>query len=192
MRRVGAGLGFRVPGFGFRVRSSEFRGSGSGFQVSCFGFRVSGFGFRVRGLGLRVSGSGFGGLGLLCFLDCDCDAWVHLRFRGGRVSEAHRLLYHSTLGLIVIKKKKKVRLRNQACSFRVQGLGFRVWGLGSGVRVQGLGRRASARRVQGLREREEAGVRNRQGWGRERGEMHAGSAGGFMVQGAGFTAVSWI
>jgi len=29
------------------------------------------------------------------------------RFRGGLVCEAHRLLYHSTLGLRVIKKKKK-------------------------------------------------------------------------------------
>ena len=29
------------------------------------------------------------------------------RFRGGLVSKAHRLLYHSTLGLRVIKKKKK-------------------------------------------------------------------------------------
>jgi len=30
------------------------------------------------------------------------------RFRGGLVFKAHRLLYHSTLGLRVIKKKKKV------------------------------------------------------------------------------------
>jgi len=29
------------------------------------------------------------------------------RFRGGLVCKAHRLLYHSTLGLRVIKKKKK-------------------------------------------------------------------------------------
>ena len=28
------------------------------------------------------------------------------RFRGGLVFKAHRLLYHSTLGLRVIKKKK--------------------------------------------------------------------------------------
>ena len=31
---------------------------------------------------------------------------VELRFRGGLVFKAHRLLYHSTLGLIVIHKKK--------------------------------------------------------------------------------------
>ena len=31
------------------------------------------------------------------------------RFRGGLVFKAHRLLYHSTLGLRVIKKKKKVK-----------------------------------------------------------------------------------
>ena len=29
------------------------------------------------------------------------------RFRGGLVSKAHRLVYHSTLGLRVIKQKKK-------------------------------------------------------------------------------------
>jgi len=31
------------------------------------------------------------------------------RFRGGLVFKDHRLLYHSTLGLRVIKKKKKKR-----------------------------------------------------------------------------------
>ena len=31
------------------------------------------------------------------------------RFRGGLVVKAHRLLCHSTLGVAVIKKKKKVR-----------------------------------------------------------------------------------
>jgi len=31
------------------------------------------------------------------------------RFRGGLVFKAHRLLYHSTLDVRVIKKKKKVR-----------------------------------------------------------------------------------
>jgi len=30
------------------------------------------------------------------------------RFRGGLVFKAHRLVYHSTLGWRVIKKKKKV------------------------------------------------------------------------------------
>jgi len=30
------------------------------------------------------------------------------RFRGGLVIKAHRLVYHSTLGLRVIKKKKKI------------------------------------------------------------------------------------
>jgi len=33
------------------------------------------------------------------------------RFRGGLVFKAHRLLYHSTLGLRGIKKKKKRRRR---------------------------------------------------------------------------------
>jgi len=33
------------------------------------------------------------------------------RFRGGLVFKAHRLLYHSTLGLRVIKKKKESQTR---------------------------------------------------------------------------------
>ena len=40
------------------------------------------------------------------------------RFQGGRVCKADRLLYHSTLGLRVIKKKKKFKF------FRVSGSGF--------------------------------------------------------------------
>ena len=59
------------------------------------------------------------------------------RFRGGLVFKAHRLVYHSTLGLRVIKKKKKVEgsgfsdafVRTefaQFTCFRVQGSGSRV------------------------------------------------------------------
>jgi len=36
------------------------------------------------------------------------------RFRGGLVFKAHRLLYHSTLGLRVIKKKKVSQLRSRS------------------------------------------------------------------------------
>jgi len=73
------------------------------------------------------------------------------RFRGGLVFKAHRLLYHSTLGLRVIKKKRRRALRVAASAlgyvasgtefrvpsfgyrvsgteFRVSGVGFRVWG----------------------------------------------------------------
>ena len=32
------------------------------------------------------------------------------RFRGGLVLKAHRLVYHSTLGLRVIQKKGKIRI----------------------------------------------------------------------------------
>jgi len=68
------------------------------------------------------------------------------RFRGGLVFKAHRLVYHSTLGLTVIKKKKKVTRSANAhgtstsgrkSPLRVYGLWFRVWGLG--FRVEGLG-----------------------------------------------------
>jgi len=53
-----------------------------------------------------------------------------LRFRGGLVVKAHRLVYHSTLGLRVIKKKKKtpsLESRPEAyCGCRVYGLWFRA------------------------------------------------------------------
>jgi len=48
------------------------------------------------------------------------------RFRGGLVFKAHRLLYHSTLGLRVIKMKKKIWYRVLGSGFRVQDLGFDV------------------------------------------------------------------
>ena len=88
--------------------------------------------------------------------------------RGGLVLEAHRFLYHSTLGSRAIKKKKKgrtcapkyfrglsftrfwidpspdFRFRVQGAGFRVQGAGFGVHGSmlmvqGSGFSVQGAG-----------------------------------------------------
>ena len=43
------------------------------------------------------------------------------RFRGGLLFKAHRLLYHSTLGIRVIQKKKKVTLSGS----RIEGLGTR-------------------------------------------------------------------
>ena len=87
---------------------------------------------------------------------------------GGLVFEAHRWLYHSTLGPRVIKKRKKTCRACPRCSpplaspdtgfcvcflvlvfvflfgvwglgFGVWGFGFRVLGLGSGVWVLGFG-----------------------------------------------------
>jgi len=58
---------------------------GLGFEVWGLGFGVWGLGFGVWGLGV---GFGVWGLG------------------SGLVSKAHRRLYHSTLGLRVIQKKK--------------------------------------------------------------------------------------
>ena len=46
-------------------------------------------------------------------------------FRGGLVFEPHRLLYHSTLVLRVMKKKKKKK-KVSGFGFRAQDLGFRV------------------------------------------------------------------
>ena len=62
----------------------------------------------------------------------------------GLVFEAHRLVYHSTLGLRVIKKKRRrpdVGVRAGVDEHLIWGLGFRVYDLGFGVK--GLGFRAS-------------------------------------------------
>jgi len=79
------------------------------------------------------------------------------RFRGGLVLKAHRLLYHSTLGLREIKREREltamglrsrrsprqdtpgVRYGVEGLGLRVQDLGCRVWGLGFGVWGLGLG-----------------------------------------------------
>ena len=70
------------------------------------------------------------------------------RFRGGLVFKPHRIVYHSTLGLIEINKKKKspplfsgfpFRIKVWAFGFRVLVLGFGFWVLGFGVWVLGFG-----------------------------------------------------
>ena len=49
---------------------------------------------------------------------------------GLRVFKAHRLVYHSTLGSRVIKKKKKVEgLGSPVVAVVEHPLGFRVWRL---------------------------------------------------------------
>jgi len=52
------------------------------------------------------------------------------RFRGGLVFKAHRLLYHSTLGLRVIKKKKRRKGGGETRRVMVKGFRFRFGGLG--------------------------------------------------------------
>ena len=48
------------------------------------------------------------------------------RFRGGLVFKTHRLLYHSTLGLIVIKQQKKIhRSKKPHTNFVVTLLRFK-------------------------------------------------------------------
>ena len=71
------------------------------------------------------------------------------RFRGGLVFKAHRLLYRSTLGSKVVKKKENPTLprqkqeylvppeRNLDARYLVLGCEFRVWG--EGFWVQGSG-----------------------------------------------------
>jgi len=111
------------------------------FRVSGFGFRFSGFRFQVPGSGFRVSGFG---------VDTDIAAsenpshsgppfllgltsgFAHFRnvqrFQGGHVFKAHRLLYPSTLGLRVIKKKTKLHTTNVGVArTNMRGsVGFRV------------------------------------------------------------------
>ena len=86
----------------------------------------SGLGFQVKFLTTFY--------GVPSSLESGC--WVRnvQRFRGGLVFKAHRLVYHSTLGWRVIKKKKmracprgRLRGKGQGSVFRIQGLGLRVY-----------------------------------------------------------------
>jgi len=115
----------------------------------------------ISGFGLRISGFGIWGTILdgkewdqACF-------WFRgywglrrnvKRFRGGLVFQAHRLVYHSTLGLKVIKKKKKdvsfafFILDKTGTGFGVSGCGIRVSGFG--IRDPGSGFRDPGSRFQ--------------------------------------------
>ena len=85
-----------------------------------------------------------------------------VRSRGGLVFKAHRRVYHSTLGLRVVKKKREFRVgglreddsvgsqrqevegpchTEEASRFRIQDSVFRVQS--SGLKVQGSGFRVS-------------------------------------------------
>ena len=55
------------------------------------------------------------------------------RFRGGLEFKAHRLLYHSTLGVIEIKEKEETHLLPRCESALDEVVGFR----GLGLRVEG-------------------------------------------------------
>ena len=116
------GLGFGVSGFGFRLW----------FRVSDFGFRVSGFGFSQGGSWKKPEAGREGRERARVVAGLQRVDLVHRRnvkwFRGGLVFKAHRLLYHSTLGWGVIKKKKKWR-----SGFGVWGSGFIVLGVGFGM-----------------------------------------------------------
>ena len=85
-----------------------FGALGLGFVVCGFGFWVLGFGFGVSGWTVLLHTADVEQL----FATGSC-----VRFRGLVVFEAHRLFYHSTLGLRAIKKEKE----------EVRGLGCRVY-----------------------------------------------------------------
>ena len=67
------------------------------------------------------------------------------RFRGGLVFKAHRLLYHSTLGLRVIKKKKKSAFEPGhdrppgAWQEKLRVLGFGLWRVLGFEHLEGFG-----------------------------------------------------
>ena len=86
-----------------RLEQSQVRGSLPGNDCA---FLVARFG--VQGLHLRFSAPAKADG--LTFEEQLLHRNVQ-RFRGGLVFKAHRLLYHSTLGLRVIKKKKMVDIR---------------------------------------------------------------------------------
>jgi len=101
------GVGFhqRVSGFGCRVPGSGFGDSGFGFRISGFGIRDLGFGFRDSDFGIRISDFGLGfHQRELCARSQprSCEAGSYLRLID--------FVYHSTLGVRVIEKKKKIRV----------------------------------------------------------------------------------
>jgi hypothetical protein len=59
------------------------------------------------------------------------------RSRGGLVFKVDRLVYHSTLGLRVIKKRRR-RGSNKRSRFRLGGFAFRARGSGLGVPGSGF------------------------------------------------------
>ena len=72
------------------------------------GRNPAGFGFHFLNGECRVSTKGFGK-----WPECTQPyqaAEDGIKFRGGLVFKAHRLMYHSTLGLRVIKKKRRIHL----------------------------------------------------------------------------------
>ena len=89
-----------------KVEASRFKNEDFGLRVSLSGVWI--YGFRCQLLRRNVK-----------------------RFRGGRVLNAHRPFYHSTLGSRVIKKKTEV----QGSGCMVQGEGVQ----GVGCEVQGVG-----------------------------------------------------
>jgi len=114
------GSGTRLPGSRFRDQVSRFRVLGSGFRFSVSGFRfrdhgsgfqfpVSGFWFLVSGFRFPVSGFRVPGKedvhppGIQSLSSCTDPSG----FQRGLAFKAHRLVYHSTLGLRVIKKKRR-------------------------------------------------------------------------------------
>ena len=89
----------------------------SGFEFRVFGFRVLGVGVpkRVSGFGIDQLGSGDNlaprASPRVAARDTrPASGRSALQFRGGLVFKARRLLYHSTLGSRVIKKKRRSAL----------------------------------------------------------------------------------
>ena len=106
------------PGLGFRAKGVGFRVEGSGFDISSLcsdvlpavkSLRSSYTGLNPQRLeGKTSQGSGVSRGTTTCRGQARVGNQTNVqRFRGGLVVKAHRLVYHSTLGLRAIKKKKK-------------------------------------------------------------------------------------
>jgi len=82
------------------------------FSVDFLVLSVEGLGFRMRTRGMVPRLSARADLHtpeVDGFENDQTEAEPVQRFRGGLVFKVHRILHHSTLGLRVIKKKKKKR-----------------------------------------------------------------------------------
>jgi len=91
----------------FFLRHSDLTGCGLGCNFSGSGFWVLGFGIRISKADTQLR---MGDNNPAVREDSQPEeSRLVNRFRGGLVFKAHRLVYHSTLGWRVIKKKKSLK-----------------------------------------------------------------------------------
>ena len=125
-----SGFRFQISGLGFRI---SFSGFVFGFRVSGFGFQVFRFRFRVSFSGVRFRISGFGvsnSLGnqsiRVLGLGFENNNFTEMR-SGSQAGSYSRLIdavHHPTLGLRVIHKEERERLRLNLRHQHVRGFQY--------------------------------------------------------------------